>query len=606
MRRLWGRGIRALFALVASVLIGVAAIRSVDAALIAWGLPEDAFHAALNNPVVFIRVRDGEPQMMGANASRTLRLDEIPSSMPQILTAIEDRRFDDHWGVDPRGIGRALLSNLRNRDVQEGGSTLTMQLAKISFTGDYPDLRRKFVEAALALRIERAYSKEEILALYLSRVEFGRIGGIPVFGLREAAEVYFGKSPERLTPLECAVLVAMLNGPSLYDPFREPDRLARRVALIVSAVPEAFPEVPTEGAIRSALPGTPAESPGRDRFLEDHVLAEVGQLVPDLPDGWYRALTSIDPIAEWQARRVVEAEIRESARALNITQAALVTLDPEGRILAMLGGRDYARSSFNVATLGRRQPGSTAKIATYLAALEAGWNLDAMVQDDPEALTGFVPRNVDGRHRGRIPLRRCFRESRNVCTMWIAQQVQLDSVAESARRLGLAEEGDPGSSIVLGAVETSVLRNAAAFAAVANGGDLRQPQALLAVLGHHGVLRFNAPPPRLGRIAPTDAVVALRELLGEVTRHPDGTGRNANYAGGDIFGKTGTTDDNRDAWFVGFTGDGITTAVWLAGPDGEAMNHVTGGALPALIFARYNRNMHERFEAYARGEPLPR
>lgn len=561
---------------------------------------------ALNNPVVMIRIVDGEPLLDGANTNRTLRLDEMPPDMPFLLIATEDRRFFDHGGIDVIGIARAAVANVTSLGLSEGASTLTMQLAKTSLTGPSPTVARKLIEMALAVRMERTYAKEEILALYLSRIEFGRIRGIPVYGLRDAARVYFSKRPTQLTTAECAILVAMLNGPSYYDPFRNPEGVADRAERVVAFATGKLDDPPSREEIIRSLPQEPAPAPRRDRFLEDHILWEIEALGLDLRDGLYRAITSIDPIAEWQARRVVAAELSEAPSGSNIGQAALVTLDQDGRILAMLGGTDYARSSFNTAILGRRQPGSTAKIATYLAALTAEWTLDSTVMDDQTALSGFVPRNADDRYLGEIPLRQCFRESRNVCTMWLAHQVGFDRIAEMARALGTAGPEDDGSSIVLGAVETSVAENVAAFAAIANGGRVLHPQALLAVLGPQGRVMFNAPPARRSVIDDPAIIEAMRTLLSEVIQHPDGTGRSANYLGGEVFGKTGTTDGNRDAWFVGFTGDGITTGIWVGAPDGEQMASVSGGALPALIFARYNRNMHERLAAYARGEALPR
>ena len=312
--------------------------------------------------------------------------------------------------------------------------------------------------------------------------------------------------------------------------------------------------------------------------------------------------TPSDEDAQAQAQRIVARDMIDY-RSRGVTRAGLLTLDPKGRVLAMVGGQDFVASNWNLAFQARRQAASTAKIATYLAALEAGWGPEAIVMDDPEAIASkFVPRNVDGRYRGRIMLQDCLRESRNVCTLWLAEQVGLEKIAAMASRLGLHDDAVPGSAIVLGAAETTMPRIAAAYLAISNGGDLHRPHVLRAVLGQNGKVLYRADDEPDRQVISTVNAQRMRALLAGVTAD-GGTGDAAQFKGGRAYGKTGTSQENRDAWFAGFTDLGIVTTVWTGPDEGKLMRHVGGGQLPAEIFADFNVNLVERFEGYIRRQP---
>ncbi|APX88622.1 hypothetical protein BV394_01835 [Brevirhabdus pacifica] len=560
-------------------------------------LDDAGLRAALSRPLMLVQVT---PQGLGlaeCNCNRTLRDDEIPLMVRDALVATEDRRFFDHGGVDPIALVRAAATGFA-----EGGSTLTQQLAKSALTGDYDLIQRKIHEAMFAWRIESLYSKDDILRLYLSRVRFGSIRGVPVFGLRDAAEVYFGVEPADLSLAQSALLVGMLKATTTYQPIEHPQAAAGRALTVVNLMRRAG-HIPASLRvdIAAALPDGPRKRPARDRFIEDHLLAEFRELGFDSKPGWYRIVTSLDPIAQYQARLVVEGEMSER-RASGARRAALVTLDREGRIVALYGGRDYGRSTFNIATQGERQAASTAKLATYLAALEARWQVDYAVQDSRDALTGpFEPRNADDRYLGSIRMDQCLAQSRNVCTMFLAQDVGMRRISEMAARLGMVAKGTPGSSVVLGAAETTLLRNTAAYSSLTAGGRVPHPRAIRAVLGAFGRVHFGAPPERSRAVASPTSIDAMRRMLRMAVT--EGTGRNADFVGGRAFGKTGTSQENRDAWFIGFTADDLTTGVWIGPAEGKTMRGISGGDLPARIFSRYNRNLVERFRDYSEGAP---
>lgn len=567
-------------------------------------LDDRTLEAALSRPMMLVHVTapdqvDGFP----CNCNRTLRADEVPATVHDALIATEDSRFYYHPGVDPISIVAAVASG-----GARGGSTITQQLVKTAITGDYPTLLRKLVEAGFALRIERLYTKDDLLRLYLSRVSFGTVDGIQVYGLRDAARVYFGKEPTGLNRYEAAILVGMLKGTSYYHPIRKRQAALDRALVVMGNAGTAKDDAADRKALARALPRKAVASPERSRFVEDELLSEFRTLGLARTPGWYRIISSIDPIAQYQVERVTEAELR-AAPGSNASRAAVLSVDREGYVLAMLGGRDYARSTFNIAMQGERQAASTAKIATYLAALENGWSADDPVWDAQSRLQGFVPRNADDRYLGRIPLARCFRESRNVCTVWLAEQVGMDKVAEMAQRIGLTARREPGQSVVLGAAETTLAQSVAAFGAVANDGRVRRPTTVLAVLGALGRITLQNTPDARGPVLDPSTRERMRALLRLVVT--EGTGGNAQFSGANAYGKTGTSQRNRDAWFIGFTSDGITTGVWVGPDDTEVMHGVAGGGLPAQIFSRYNINLVERFRAYgasghAAGTPLPR
>jgi penicillin-binding protein 1A len=589
--------------LVLRILLGLSIAAAVYVGLILWKvvqMDDETLRAALNRPLMLVEVtRDGIGHS-ACNCNRTLRADEVPDLVAEALVAVEDHRFYQHGGVDPWALARAAAGGFA-----EGGSTLTQQLAKGAVTGNYDKLQRKIHEAFFAWRIEKMYDKPDILRLYLSRVMFGMKDGVPIFGLRDAARVYFGRAPKDLTVAQTALLVGLLKASTTYNPVENPEAAAGRARIVLSRMVSQSVEVDTPIDVEAALPRSYKASPRRDRFLEDHLMAEFVELGFSDRPGWYRIVSTIDPIAQYQARRVIAAELgrrrRDGAR-----RAALVTLDREGRILALYGGRDYRRSAFNIATQGERQAASTAKLATYLAALEEGWKAHYAVMDDPAALAGeFTPRNSDGRYRGRIRMDRCFAESRNVCTMYLAQDLGMRQVSRMSARLGLTVEGTPGQSIVLGAAETTLMRNTAAYAALTNGARVPDPRAIGAVLGAYGRVHHQAAPPVGRAVAAPESTDAMRRMLRLAVT--EGTGREAGFAGGRAFGKTGTSQENRDAWFIGFTGEDITTGVWVGPEEGGRMRNISGGDLPAQIFGRYNRNLIERFRDYAAGRrPLSR
>ena len=555
----------------------------------AFALPAAAHLEVLERPQMLVQIAEGRAVLRACRCDRTLHPSEVPRHVADAVVAVEDRRFYEHGGIDARGLAAAVVSRF-----SRGGSTLTQQLAKVAYTGDYRDARRKVAEAVHAWRLERALEKDEILRLYLSAAPFGTVRGQDVRGLRQAARAYFGTEPRDLTRAQAAILAGMLRAPNRFHPADDPERTADRAETAARLMREAGLDAPTRAQIDAALTGR-ALPVWRDRYVEDAALARVAAL--GLSDGWYRVTLTLDPVAQYQARNVVSAEIANAGAG--VARGALVTVDQDGRIVAMLGGTDYRRSTFNVALDGRRQAASTAKVATYLAAFEEGWRAEDEALDDPAALThSFRPRNADGRYLGPVPMGRCLAESRNVCTVVVAERVGFERVARMASDLGLMDPGTEGEAIVLGAAETRPVDVAAAFSALAGDGRVRPPQLIAHVLAPYGeAVRLRTPPPG-PPVARARALERMRAALRTVVE--DGTGHRADVPGLAVAGKTGTSQENRDAWFAGFvrseeTRRSLATAVWVGPREGGRMFGVEGGGLPAAIFARYHRNLRERF-----------
>lgn len=531
----------------------------------------------------------GEVNHLDCACAPILSTEELPAQFVAALLAVEDTRFYNHEGVDIRGILRATTVNLMSGSANQGASTITQQLVKNVVLSRERTLSRKFAEWLLATRVERLLDKDTILRTYLSRVNFGHINGQAVRGLRNASAVFFGKQPHELNSIEVAFLVGALRGPNWYHLQRHPDRASERASLVLRRMQEVglIEQVPSLSEIRSHLPDA-VQSPtfSRDRFIEDMAVAELRRLGLDQPNTLRRVVLTIDPRSQLEAQRIVLGEL-SALRGSGATRAALISIDTNGAVLSIVGGPEYQESSFNLATQAARQGASTQKLATYLAALEAGMTPNSTVFDDPSRIDGAAPRNADGRHLGAIPMWRCFAESRNVCTTWLAQRIGYVQVAEMAVRLDLVEPTTQGGAVVLGAANTTLLRTTAAYNAVLTDGLLYETHVISFAMAEDGNVLHRQTISRTHVIDPHHA-----ELMQSLLRRAviDGTGRQAAFVI-PSFGKTGTSQRNRDAWFVGFTEPGFTTGVWIGPDDDSRMYSVSGGNAAAPIWRRFMATM---------------
>lgn len=518
-------------------------------------------------PQLTLLAADGQPiARNGAIIAAPVRAATLPSHVRQAFMAIEDRRFESHWGIDPRGLARAAWANIAGGGVRQGGSTITQQLAKITFLTPERSFTRKAREMLIAFWLEAWLSKDQILERYLSNVYFGD----NIYGLRAASLHYFYRQPERLTLSQSVMLAGLVQAPSRLAPTRNPKAAAARAALVLRAMVDA-------GFV---APARAAQTPPATLDQRLHATLPTGTYFADWAMPQARAETG-GGYGEEQVTTTLDTRLQKIARravaqpGLGAAQVALVAMRPSGEVVAMIGGRSYDNSTFNRATQARRQPGSTFKLFVYLAALRAGLTPESLVDDRPIAQGGYRPKNSSERYRGMIPMREAFARSSNVAAVRLYQQLGDAAVIAAARDLGIASPLAADPSLALGSSGVTLLELTSAYAAVAGNRWPVKPVALAPQTP--GLLaRLIGGQRRFG--ATTHA--QLLDLLGAVISQ--GTGRSAALRI-KAYGKTGTSQNNRDALFIGFADD-LVVGVWVGNDDNSPLRGINGGGLPARIW----------------------
>jgi penicillin-binding protein 1A len=555
-----------------------------------------AYHAAQLPPIDQLTVPKRPPNIAilsadgtlianrGETGGRTVSIRELPPALPRAFVAIEDRRFYSHYGIDPIGITRAMVRNLSSRGVAQGGSTLTQQLAKNLFLTQDRTFSRKIQEAILAVWLERTYSKDQILELYLNRVYFGS----GAYGVEAAAQRYFGKSARAVNVAEAAMLAGLVQAPSRLAPNRNPAAAERRAQMVIAAMVEQG--VITEGSAKAALVA-PAEAVERDgpntiSYSADYVIDVLDDFIGAV-EGDVTVLTSIDPRIQLAAETALtEALTREGVKQ-GVSQGAMVAMAPDGAVRALVGGRSYARSQFNRATAARRQPGSSFKPFVYLAAVDAGLTPDTIRDDSPVTVRGWSPENYSRDFRGPVTLQTALSLSLNTVAVKLGQEVSPRSVVRVAQRLGIASPLQANASLALGTSEVTPLEMTAAYAAFANGGQGVTPYIIREVKAANGKVLYKREGSGIGTVIDGARLPMMNSMMRETLL--TGTGRKAEIPGWEAGGKTGTTQDFRDAWFVGYTSR-LVASVWLGNDDNSPMKRVSGGGLPSEIWGRFMRS----------------
>ena len=523
-------------------------------------------------PQITLLTSDGQPfARNGAVVDEPVQVAELPDHVIQAFLSIEDRRFYSHWGVDPRGLARALWSNVSGSGMTQGGSTITQQLAKTTFLTPERSLTRKAREMLIAFWLEAWLTKDEILERYLSNVYFGD----NVYGLRAASLHYYYRQPENLTLEQSIMLAGLVQAPSRLAPTRNPDLAARRAELVKAAMVSAGylsqPEADRLGIARLDVRASNSLPTGT--YFADWAMPEARALT-DLSYEKLTLTTTLDSRLQEIARRVV-------ARApLGQAQVALVAMRPDGEVVAMIGGKDYAKSAFNRVTQAKRQPGSTFKLFVWLAALRSGMQPDDMVDDTPITRGGYLPKNAGESYRGAITLKDAFAKSSNVAAVRLFGQLGDRAVIREARNLGIKSrlaEDDP--SLALGTSTMTLMELTAAYAGVAGNKWPVEPYAFRKDQQSWAEWLFDWPG-RYESRTHANMEALLRSAVNE------GTGRRAMLSIPN-YGKTGTSQNNRDALFVGYAGDGdkrLVVGVWIGNDDNKPLKGVSGGSLPARIW----------------------
>lgn len=535
-------------------------------------------------PELTLLASDGQPiARNGANIDAPVKAAELPDHVKQAFIAIEDRRFYSHWGVDPRGVARAVVNNMGDGGTQ-GGSTITQQLAKITFLTPERSLSRKAREMMIAFWLEAWLTKDEILERYLSNVYFGD----NAYGLRAASMHFFHRKPERLTLSQAAMLAGLVQAPSRLNPSRNLKGARARAERVLQAMVAAgfITQAEAKAAPPAQLDIRPDAGPPSGTYFADWAIPQARAQAEDAY-GQGEIKTTLDARLQRIARNVV-------ARApLGQAQVALVAMRPNGEVVAMIGGKSYKDSPFNRATQARRQPGSTFKLFVYLAAMRAGMTPSSTVSDTPFTEGAYRPQNADGSYRGEITLKQAFAKSSNVAAVRLYRQLGDRAVLQAARDLGIRSPLAADPSLALGTSGVTLLELTSAYAAIAANSYPVDPHAL--PKDQPGILaRLWSPQRSLGGKVHQE----MLDLLSATVL--SGTGRAANLAV-PAYGKTGTTQDNRDALFVGFAGD-LVVGVWIGRDDNQPLRGVHGGGLPARIW----RDFMSQAVAGARVEQAPK
>ena len=523
----------------------------------------------------------------GDMGGAAVTLKELPRHVPQAFIAIEDRRFYSHYGVDPIGVMRAMLANVLHRGVSQGGSTITQQLAKNLFLTQERTLTRKVQEVVLAVWLERKFSKTEILELYLNRVYFGA----GAYGIEAAAQRYFTKPAQKLTVAEAAMLAGIVRSPSRLAPSRNPDGAERRAQTVLAAMTSmkfVTDDMAKVALIRPAQAVKPSGA-GSVGYVADWIMDVLDDLVGRVEQDIV-VETSIDPVLQAAAEKTLVDELARSGPKAGVGQGAIVAMSPEGAVRAMVGGRNYAESQFNRAVAAKRQPGSAFKPFVYLTAIERGLTPDSVREDKPIVLKGWQPENYSREYYGQVTLKQALAYSLNTVAVRLTQEFGPTAVVRTAHRLGIASKLEPNPSIALGTSEVSVIELVAAMAPFANGGSATVPHVVERVRSANNKVLYRRPRENLGRIVEPRFVAMMNTMMQETLL--TGTARKAELAGWPAAGKTGTSQDFRDAWFVGYTGH-LVTGVWLGNDDNSPTRKTTGGGMPVEIWSKFMRTAHQ-------------
>jgi len=527
---------------------------------------------------IVVRARDGSELLtLGPSPGSWLRSNEIPRVMKDAMVSVEDRRFYSHFGVDPLGLARALWVSATGDKRIAATSTITQQLARNVFLNNSRTFGRKAREAVLAMALEAKFSKEQILELYLNKVYFG--GG--AYGVDAASRKFFSHSARDLDIGEAAIIAGLVKAPSRYSPTADVQAAVKRANVVLQLMKQ-------EGAIGAAEADAvdvatvklkPEAGQNSARYFTDWVLPQLDLLLPDTQEP-LEVWTTLDSGMQNAAAGAIQANVPKGG------QGALVSLDRDGAVLAMIGGTDYVSSNYNRAIKAVRQPGSAWKLFVYMAALEAGYLPDDRVVDEPVTIQGWSPRNSGGSYAGPIDVRTAFAYSKNTVAAQLGNEVGFGAVAGMARRFGITTPIDTNPSMVLGTSDVRLIDMTRAFAAVSAKGTAIEPYGIVKVTTPGGeVLYQHQAPSSSQKLVPDYVVAGITDLL--QTAVNVGTGKAAQI-GRPVAGKTGTTSSSKDGWFLGFS-SGITTGVWMGRDDARPVPGLAGGSAPARAFAAYMR-----------------
>ena len=547
-------------------------------------------------PGIMLLAEDGTVlSEQGAFFGDQVRVSELPDYVPNALIAIEDHRFRSHFGVDPLSLVRAAYENFTAGRVVQGGSTITQQLAKNLFLKPERTYSRKAQELVLALWLETKFSKDDILQLYLNRVYYGS----GATGIEKAAQVFYHKSATDLNLTEAATLAGVLKAPSNYNPIAHPEAAAARTNLVINAMVDA--DFISQGEADQAV-NAPTTVVASDYVpATQYVVDWINEQLPLLVKNYGQSIiveTTIDPQLQLLAERSLRKHLNEEGKKLKVSQGAMVVMDTFGAVKAMVGGKSYKRSQYNRVTKAMRQPGSTFKPFVYLAAMEQGYTPESMANDQPIRIGNWEPGNYNQKYLGEVTLRTALALSLNSVAAQLAASVGPENVVAVAHRLGITSHLGNDASIALGTSEVTLLELTSAFTPFANGGYSIVPFSVRRIVTRDGQVIYERSGDGLGQAMANRDLGSMNSMMRAVVN--EGTAKKAQIPDFDIAGKTGTSQDYRDAWFVGYSSY-LVAGVWLGNDDNSPTKTVTGGSVPAAIW----KDVMEVAHANLSPAPLP-
>jgi penicillin-binding protein 1A len=522
----------------------------------------------------------------GASGGEAISLHDMSPYLPEAVVAIEDRRFYSHFGVDPIGFARAMAANVMSGRLVQGGSTITQQLAKNLFLTPDRTIERKVQEVLLALWLERKYTKNQILEMYLNRVYLGSGS----YGVAAASRRYFDKSAKEVTLPEAALIAGLLKAPSRLSPARDPKAASERAQLVLAAMREQGMIGDKELNFAMRQPASRAASywSGSEQYVADRVMEELPALIGDV-----RSDVIVDTTVDLGLQKLGEASIRDliskNGEKLNVSQGAMVSVDGTGAVRALIGGYDYANSQFDRASEAKRQPGSAFKPFVYLSALEQGFTPESVRNDAPIRIGNWTPGNYNGKYFGKVTLAEALARSLNSVSAQLVMEVGPKTVVSTAHRLGIESNLTSNASLALGTSEVTLLELTDSFVPFANGGYKAPLHIIRRVTTNEGKVLYEYNSPTPSRVIDPRNVGMMNAMLSQTVE--SGTATKAKF-GWPAAGKTGTSQNFRDAWFIGYTSN-LTTGVWFGNDDGKPTKKITGGSLPAIAWKDFMVAAHK-------------
>ena len=538
--------------------------------------------------ITILDSEDNEIREIGSPYGEFIRIDNLPSSLHAAILSIEDRRFYSHPGIDFRALIRAFFVNFNAGYIVQGGSTITQQLAKNLFLTPERTLSRKIREALLAIWLERNFTKDQILSLYLNRVYLGA----GTYGVSSASKEYFGLSVEELSIYQSAMLAGLMKAPSKYNPKTNIDAAHKRTETVLISMVDAgyISKKELQEIKRDAKIIIRKRNENIGRYYTDWIISQLesmlGKINQDL-----EVVTTIDKSLQLYSEKIIQEKTSDLLDQSELNQAALIVLSNNGAVKAMVGGRDYSKSQFNRSVNAKRQPGSAFKPFVYLSALEAGMLPNDTIEDKPININGWKPRNFSDEYEGRVTLEEALSRSINTVAVRIARLVGAESIINIARRFGFTSAMSKDLSIALGTSEVSLLELTSAYVPFANGGNAIIPYGIEEIKDSNGKIIYRREGSGLGSVISAPHLSSINKMLKRTI--VDGTGRFAKIDR-PAAAKTGTSQNFRDAWFIGYSPDFIS-GVWVGNDDGSGMKGVTGGTVPAKIWKDVMLKAHKSY-----------